>query len=207
METTPFTLQGKSLEATELQSGDIRLDGYCVVFEGLDSDGESFLRGALSSAAPEFLNGPAPLAWHHDAGKILGRVHSLSEDSYGVKMVGVIHKQAEGSPLRYLYDTIRRGSGKVGLSVGGYFSRANTATGRMIDRVLRITEISATSRPSHPLTMATAVETKAIMGGAPTLADVERELAMLSLRASVHEIRRERARSQTAAERLSNSLL
>jgi HK97 family phage prohead protease len=201
------TLTGKSLQATELQSGDIRLDGYCVVFEGLDADGEGFLRGSLKEAAPAFLRGPAPLAWHHDASKILGRVLSLEEDSYGVKMVGRVDRQPPGGPLHYLYETIRRGSGVIGLSIGGYLSRAATATGRMIDNVLRITEISATARPSHPLTLATIAETKAIMytGGdrRVIIGAAARDLALLRIRAAAMDARLERSAAQTAQDRLS----
>lgn len=201
------TLNGKSLQATELQSGDIRLDGYCVVYERIDADGENFLRNSLKTAGPAFLRGPAPLAWHHDASKILGRVLSLEEDAYGVKMVGRVDRQSPESPLHYLYETIRRGSGKVGLSIGGYFSRAATATGRMIDNVLRITEISATARASHPLTLATVEETKAIMSASgdrrAIIGAAGHDLAMLRIQAAALNARLARSAALTAQARLS----
>ncbi len=68
--------------------------------------------------------------------------------------------------------------------------------------MLRITEVSVTDVAQHPLTAFQAAEVKALLARPDTIEGVERELAMLRLRAAVHEIGLERARSQTAADRV-----
>lgn len=190
LETSPFTLDGKALSTTELQSGDLLLDGYCVVFDGLDASGENFLRGALKDASGPFLAGPAGLAFQHDAKTILGRVLSLEEDAKGIRMKARVDRQEPGSPHYHLYDRIRR-TKNVGLSIGGFFQRASTPFGRMIDRVLRLTEISVTWTPQHALTGANAVEVKAMMGGASELDALQalgHRLDVAALRLDVAEI-------------------
>jgi len=200
-----FTAEGKALSTTELRSGDLELRGYAVVWEGLDAQNENFLRGSFRKAIPAFLKGGAPLAFHHQGDKVLGRVLEMEEDAYGVKLRARVDKQEATSPLRHLYDAIKRGTLK-GLSTGGYFSRAQTAAGRMIDEVLRITEVSVTGVPQHPLTSAQAAEVKAIMRP-NTIQRVEEELALLTLRARVLGISQERSRTQTLAERAALGML
>lgn len=159
----PFITEGKALEAQELQSGDLELSGYAVVWAGLDASGENFLRGALGKAIPGFLSGPASLAYHHQTGTVLGKVLSLEEDDYGVKLRARVDRQEPGSPLLHLFTAVKRGTLK-GLSLGGYFSRGGRGMGKMISDVLRISEVSITGVPQHPLTAAQAVEVKAMMG-------------------------------------------
>jgi len=76
----------------------------------------------------------------------------------------------------------------------------------MIDEVLRITEVSVTGVPQHPLTSAQAAEVKAIMRP-NTIQRVEEELALLTLRARVLGISQERSRTQTLAERAALGML
>ncbi len=98
-------------------------------------------RNSFRKAIPAFLSGSgsAPLVFHHQGDKVLGRVLELEEDNYGVKLRARVDRQEPTSPLRHLYDAIKRGTLK-GLSTGGYFQRAQTGVGRMIADVLRITE-------------------------------------------------------------------
>lgn len=158
---TTFALEAKSLDATELESGDIELSGYAVVWDGLDAQGENFVRGSIRAAIPHFLTeAGAPLLYHHQASRgTLGQVLEMAEDDHGVKVRARVNRQSPGSALWHLYEAIRRNR-KVGLSLGGYFSRA----GEMISKVLRITELSVTPTAQHPLTLATA-EVKALGAG------------------------------------------
>lgn len=196
----PFYTEGKALHATELKSGDIELRGYAAVWQGLDAAGENFLRGSFRKAIPAFTNGSAPLLFHHDGSRVLGRVLELAEDDYGLKIRARVDRQEPTSPLRYLYDAIRRGSIK-GLSCGGYFQRAQTAAGQMIGQVLRLTEVSATSTAQHPLTAFQAAEVKAIMGRPATLENAEHRFALLQARAVAHEADLEARATTTAAAR------
>src|SRR4051812_23480341 len=125
-----FALEGKALDApVKTERGDLILSGYAAVWDGLDFQNENFIRGAFREAIPEFLNGQATLAWHHDVSKGLGRVLELEEDDIGVRFKALVHRQEPSSPLYYLYDGIRRGIYR-GVSVAGAFARAMTAAGQ-----------------------------------------------------------------------------
>ena len=53
----------------------------------------------------------------HRLNDVLGKVISLTEDAVGVKMVAKLNRQPESSPLRWIYEAVRKGTIK-GLSVG-----------------------------------------------------------------------------------------
>lgn len=203
MTAHPFISYGsKSLDVNELRSGDIEFSGYAVVWSGLDAAGENFVRGAVRDAIPDYLAGSAPVAFHHDGSKILGRVLEMREDHKGVFVRGRVDRQEPTSPLYYVYDAVKRGSVR-GLSLSGYFQRAATAAGRMISKVLRIVEVSLTPTAQHPLTGVHALEVKAMIGEPDALTRARREAALaheakrltdlIALQAGVMEMR-ERAR-------------
>jgi HK97 family phage prohead protease len=161
MTSTPITFDGKALRTTELRSGELELSGYCVVWEGLDATSENFVRGSIRDAIPTFLNGSAPMCWHHDAKAVIGRVLELQEDSIGVRIRARIDHQPAASPLRWIYDLAKRG-GARGLSIAGLFHRAARDS---ITKVLRLTEVSLTAVPTHAQTLATVADVKAVMSG------------------------------------------
>ncbi len=72
-------------------------------------------------------------------------------DEKGVRFRARVDKQEPGSPLFHIFEAIRRGTIRS-TSLGGYFGRRMTALGRMIDKVLRITELSVSPGSKHPLT-------------------------------------------------------
>ncbi len=114
----------------------------------------------------------------------------LSEDDYGVKLRARVDRQEPGSPLLHLFNAVKRGTLK-GLSLGGYFSRGGRGAGKMISDVLRISEVSITGVPQHPLTAAQAIEVKAMMG----------ENRLARLRRDVERIDRARASADMLALR------
>lgn len=187
--THAFTAHGaKSMDATELVSGDIAFKGYAVVWDGLDAEGENFIRGAVRDAIPAFLAGSAPVAFHHDRSKVLGRILDMYEDRKGVFVRGRVDRQEPSSPLWYVYNAVRRGSVR-GLSLSGYFQRQPTPAGRMISKVLRIVEVSLTPAAQHPQTGVCALEVKALPQSQrarelDALRRVETELGLLKLRLS-----------------------
>lgn len=184
-----FTLGGKAFAATELRSGDLEISGHCVVWDGLDADGEGFIRGALREAIPDFLERSGALAWHHQpATHPLGRVLEMKEDDRGVFFRARVDHQDPGSPLRFLYDAIRRGTMR-GTSVAGFFGRKATPLGQMIDRVLRLTEVSLTTHPKDDAPgIRNVVEVKGMMGeefSGVDLDDLITDLRLLDLKTSI----------------------
>lgn len=181
---TRFSLDGKSIYAKELNTGDLEISGYAVVWDGLDADGETFVRGAMREAIPAFLESGGVLAWNHrPADHPLGRVLEMREDDIGVFFKGRVDAQAQSSPLRWLYDSVKRGTMR-GVSCGGYFgTRRPTAFGDLIERVLRITEVSLTTHPkdANPR-LHNVTEVKAMMARTPVDTDaLLHEARMLSL--------------------------
>jgi phage head maturation protease len=168
MPTVLHRFESKALplgSVNELKSGDLLLAGWAVVFEGLDADNENFLAGALGDntkgAIADFLSTNALLAVHHDVGKALGRVLTMTPTEKGVKFTARVDKQLPSSPLFHVYEAVRRGT-ISSASLGGYFSRGATSLGQMISRVLRITELSVTGGSKHPLTRFSAAEVKSL---------------------------------------------
>lgn len=171
-----FTVGGKSLDATTLENGDIVISGYAAVWDGVDRTDENFIEGAFQRGIKSFLTRQASLAFHHRHDHGIGRVLELREDSTGLWMKARVDFQPESSPLRYIYNGIKRGTYNA-LSVGGYFNRRLTASGWRIDAV-DITEISVTHVPAHSGTHFNVVAGKAL-----------REAAAHDIDAVVHEAR------------------
>src|SRR4051794_36411853 len=102
----------------ETRSGDLVIEGYGAVWQGLDKDNENFLRGAFRDTLPTFLSAQAPLLFVHDGTKGLGRVLEAREDDKGLWIKARVDHQEPGSPLRWIYNAVKRGTYR-GLSAGG----------------------------------------------------------------------------------------
>ncbi len=156
---TNWTAGGKALTATPTASGDLIVSGYAAVWDGLDFENENFLREAFAPETQtirEYLDGQAPVLFHHEGGKGIGRCLELEPDDHGLKFKALVHRQERTSPLYYIYDGVRRGIYR-GVSLGGHFFRKSAGK---ISRV-RIAELSLTPVAMHPGTFATASEIKA----------------------------------------------
>lgn len=169
---------------TETEDGDLVIEGLAANFEGLDRTNENFGDGAFQRGIKSFLRGQGALCFHHKHDHGIGRVLDLrEEEGKGLWLKARVDKQQPTSPLRYIYDGIRKGTYR-GLSVGGFFKRA----GRKIVDV-DLTEVSVTPVPVHPGTGFAVVAGKALadLDSAPAddaaTADLEqagRALAALS---------------------------
>lgn len=171
-----FTAGGKSLSSTTLENGDLVISGYAAVWRGIDRTDENFVEGAFQRGIKSFLTRQATLAFHHRHDLGIGKVLELREDHRGLWMKARVDYQPESSPLRYIYNGIKKGTYNA-LSVGGYFGRRLTAKGWRINAV-DITEISVTPVPAHPDTHFNVVAGKAL-----------REAAASDIDALVHEAR------------------
>jgi HK97 family phage prohead protease len=146
-----FLLDGKALDETvhEDDNGDLIIDGYAAVFDGIDRQGENFAEGAFQRGIKAFMAGPASLCYHHKHDKCLGKVLDLTEEEgKGLKMRARVDGAIKNHPeLGTYYQQIKNGTLKA-LSVGGFFKRALTNIGPRITDV-DFTEISVTPVPVH----------------------------------------------------------
>ena len=188
----PFKAGGKSLDATILENGDLLVVGYAAVWDGLDREGENFINGAFQRGIKTFLEGQATLAFHHQHDKGIGKVLELREDERGLWMKARVDYQPESSPLRYIYNGIKKGTYNA-LSVGGYFARRLTARGWRISAV-DVTEVSVTPVPCHPRTSFAVVAGKAL----DTAAASDMDAIIHEARVLMLEAQLERARYQLA---------
>lgn len=162
----PFELEGKavsdSAEVEVLEDGDLIIDGFAAVFDGVDRQGENFMDGAFEAGIKSFLDGPASLCFHHKREKVLGKVLELQEvEGKGLKMRARIDGAIKDHPeLGTIYRQIKKGT-LTGLSVGGYFKRKLTPNGKRIAN-MDFTEISITGVPVHAKPAFSVVAGKAL---------------------------------------------
>jgi HK97 family phage prohead protease len=161
-----FILSGKALDGepqptvTEQENGDLIIEGWAASFEGLDREGENFVPGAFQRGIKAFLEGQSALCFHHKNEQGIGTVLDLQEKPNGLWMKARVDHQPESSPLRYIYNAVKKGSYK-GLSVGGFFKRALVGGRKMIADI-DFTEISVTPVAVHPKTKFAVVAGKAL---------------------------------------------
>lgn len=160
-----FTLEGKAVEdqvVTELEDGDLLIEGYAAVFDGIDRENENFAPGAFQEGIKSFLDGQAAFCYHHKHDKVLGKVLELEEEEgKGLRMKARVDGAIRNHPeLGTIYQQIKRGTINA-LSVGGFFRRKLTEAGPRITG-MDFTEISATPVPVHPGTRFAVVAGKAL---------------------------------------------
>lgn len=163
-----FTLEGKAVAdapaqtVTEEANGDLIIEGYAAVFDGMDRQGENFTDGAFERGIKSFLEGQSGLCYHHKHDKLLGKVLDLREEKgKGLWMRARVDAAVKKHPeLGVYYEQIKRGSLNA-LSVGGFFRRKLTEAGRKIVD-MDFTEISVTPVPVHPGTNFAVVAGKAL---------------------------------------------
>lgn len=173
-----FSLEGKSLEdqvVTETEDGDLIIEGYAAVFEGIDRQGENFAPGAFDRGIKSFLAGSAPLCFNHKHDYVLGKVLDLrEEEGKGLYMKARVDGATAKHPiLGTLYQQIKKGTINA-LSVGGYFKRALTEAGRRIVD-MDFTEISTTATPVHPGPSFAVVAGKALTSDIQEVKQIEVE--------------------------------
>lgn len=173
-----FVLEGKALEdggtaptVIEEENGDLIIEGWAASFEGLDRQGENFVPGAFQRGIKAFLDGQSALCFHHQNDKGIGSVLDLQEKDEGLWMKARVDYQPESSPLRYIYNAVKKGSYK-GLSVGGFFKRA-LVKGRKMIADMDFTEISITPVAMHRKTKFAVVAGKALDDFVPEAPDDE----------------------------------
>lgn len=144
-----------------LEEGDLIIEGYGAVWEGKDRSGENFAEGAFEEGVKAFLDGNAPLVFHHKKEKLLGKVLRMEETPEGLKIRARVDGAIKDHPeLGTLYKQIKKGTLK-GLSVGGFFRRKLTGDGPRVVG-LDMTEFSVTPVPVHAMPAFSVVAQKAL---------------------------------------------
>jgi HK97 family phage prohead protease len=191
-----FEIDGNSLDAKALDNGDLLLEGWAARWD-IDREAESFDPASFDGGIKAFIDGTAALCWHHDHKAVLGRVLSLERRPEGLWMRCRVDRQEPGSPLRHIYNGIRKGS-ITGASVGGFFARALKAGRRTITGV-DLVEVSLTAAPvgGHN-TRLSVVAGKALAGPGDGLDGSLARLELHALSLQLDEMREAERVRQTA---------
>jgi len=165
-------VEGGTPAAVELENGDLLIEGVGANYD-IDREDEAFEQGAFTKAISKFLEGNAPLCYHHKLDQVIGKVIGLTPvPGTGIQLKAIVDFQPETSPLRHIYDGIKKGRIN-GLSCGGRFKRRMTIGGPRIHEV-DLLEWSATAVPVGRGTAFSVVAGKAFEGvEIPKLPEVE----------------------------------
>jgi HK97 family phage prohead protease len=121
-------------------------EGYAAVFGGVDSYGDTIVKGAFASS----LRGQKPKMFFNHAGWDLpiGKWVKAKEDDHGLYVVGELtpgNQQADGVRAALKHGTLD------GLSIGFYLKKGDydeSETGRTIKKVSKLVEVSVVTFPA-----------------------------------------------------------
>lgn len=132
----------------------VRFAGYAAVFNKLDNGGDVIRPGAFTKALQAGQS--VPLLWQHRSGDVIGRIERIEEDGRGLRVIGSLSDDAQGSRVASLLQ--RRGVD--GLSFGYRVRSAERRQGYRELKDLDLVEVSIVSRPMQPLARVHAVESR-----------------------------------------------
>lgn len=173
----------KTLNLTDVQlkmDGDTgTFEGYASVFGGVDSYGDTIIKGAFESTLRN--NGKPKMFYNHDWEMPIGKWTSAKEDDHGLFV------QGELTPGLGLASDVRAGMlhGTIdGLSIGGYLKKGDydeTENGRVIRKWSSLVEVSPVVFPADDaarvdLTSVKAAELDAALAEIETIREFERFL-------------------------------
>jgi HK97 family phage prohead protease len=123
-----------------------RFSGYASVFGGVDSYGDTIVKGAFESSLRK--NGKPRMFYNHEWNMPIGKYLSAKEDDKGLKVEG------EFTPGMTLANEVRAAMkhGTIdGLSIGGWIKKGDydeTETGRVIRKWSTLVEVSPVVFPA-----------------------------------------------------------
>lgn len=149
-----------SLEAVDLKmDGDTgRFKGYASVFGGVDSYGDTIIKGAFESTLRK--NGKPKMFYNHQWDMPVGKWLVAKEDDHGLYVEGELTpalSRAEDVRAAMKHGTID------GLSIGGYIERGDydeTESGRVIRKWGSLIEVSPVVFPADTAARADASDMK-----------------------------------------------
>lgn len=176
----PLLKKTLSLNDVQLKmQGDTgKFSGYASVFDGIDSYGDTILKGAFTESLK---SGMPKMFYNHNWDMPIGKWHA-EEDSHGLLVEG------ELTPGLSLASDVRAGMkhGTIdGLSIGGYIKKddwkESDAGGRIIHKWSRLVEVSPVVFPADgdakiDLTTVKNIDFEALLPECKTERDLERLL-------------------------------
>ena len=149
-----------SLQAVDLKmDGDTgRFKGYASVFGGVDSYGDTIVKGAFESTLRK--NGKPKMFYNHQWDMPIGKWMVAKEDDHGLYVEGELTpalSRSEDVRAAMKHGTID------GLSIGGYIERGDydeTETGRVVRKWGNLMEISPVVFPADAAALADASDMK-----------------------------------------------
>jgi hypothetical protein len=157
-------LSDVDLKLEDSSSGAVRFAGYASVFGGVDSYGDTIIKGAFESTLR--LNGLPRMFYEHDWSVPVGKYLRAKEDDKGLWVEGELtpgHSKAADLGASMRHGTI------YGLSIGGYVKQGDydtTETGRVIRKWSRLVEVSPVVFAADA---AAQVDAESIKGGADVI--------------------------------------
>jgi Caudovirus prohead serine protease len=135
------------------------LERFAVIFAGLDRQMENFAPGCLARACKAFLEGSAPLCFHHQTQSVLGKVLELVEvPGVGVRFKARVDGAIRSHPaLGTIYAQIKNGT-LTGASLAGYFKRAGNRIIEVDPTELSITGVQVQTQPAFAVVSGKALE-------------------------------------------------
>lgn len=128
---------------------DGRFAGYASVFNRLDDGRDIMLPGAFARSLAQPRLGPVPLLWQHDPRQPVGRIATLAEDSFGLRLTG--HLALDVQRGREAWALVRAGA-LDGLSIGYRVRRALTDPRTRVRQLadVDLIEVSLVTFPMQP---------------------------------------------------------
>lgn len=124
-----------------------RFAGYASVFGGVDSYGDTIIRGAYASTLRQ--NGKPKMFFNHDSWSMpIGKWTKASEDDHGLYVEGEL--TIGNSKSDDVLAALKHGT-LDGLSIGYYLKKGDyeeTEAGRVINKVSNLVEISVVTFPA-----------------------------------------------------------
>lgn len=161
-----LSLHDVSLKMTG--DGGSTFEGYASVFGGVDSYGDTILKGAFESTLRN--NGLPKMFFQHDWGMPIGKWVSAKEDDHGLYVRGEL---TPGLGLAGdVHAALKHGT-LDGLSIGGFVKAGDydtTETGRIIRKWSKLVEVSPVVFPAD---QAARVDASTVKGGADLIEALE----------------------------------
>lgn len=149
-------------------------EGYASVFGGVDSYGDTIVRGAYAETLKqENRKAPILMLFGHNPGRVIGKWTDVAEDSKGLHVRGEFtpgHTDAQNVRASMKHGAIS------GLSIGFYARKAEeTETGRIL-KGIDLVEVSVVSMPADTDARVDLASVKAYQDDIKSIRDAERFL-------------------------------
>jgi HK97 family phage prohead protease len=145
-----------------------KFSGYASVFGGVDSYGDTIVKGAFESTLRT--NGKPKMFFNHEWGMPIGKYLKATEDDHGLLVEGEL---TPGLSLSADVRAAMKHGTLDGLSIGGYVKKGDydeTETGRVIRRWSTLMEVSPVVFPADS---AARINAASVKGGADLIACIE----------------------------------